>query len=266
MPSSVMPNSWAHLFMILRCFRPLRIFILVPHMRKVVAELCKGFKEIFLVAVMLIVLIFVFANWGVHLFGMRFAACNDRTIANRSECFGIYKAKVFVTKMKLQPREDMEHPALWVPRVWKNPRRFHFDNLGTAMLALFEVLSYKGWVDLRDVIIDKRGPIASLYIHLYVFLGSMIGLTLFVGVVIANYKENKGTALLTVDQMRWSDLKKRLKIAQPLHVPPKPENNILQAGIYVITQNVYFKKMIAILVLVNSSLLCLPWKVTKSES
>lgn len=31
----------------------------------------------------------------------------------------------------------------------------------------------------------------------------MIGLTLFVGVVIANYSENKGTALLTVDQRRW---------------------------------------------------------------
>ena len=42
------------------------------------------------------------------------------------------------------------------------------------------------------------------------------------------YRENKGTALLTVDQMRWSDLKKRLKIAQPLHVPPKPENNRFQ--------------------------------------
>ena len=46
--------------------------------------------------------------------------------------------------------------------------------------------------------------------------------------VIANYRENKGTALLTVDQMRWSDLKKRLKIAQPLHVPPKPENSRIQ--------------------------------------
>ncbi len=87
------------------------------------------------------------------------------------------------------------------------------------------MLSYKGWVDLRDVIIFKMGPIYAIYIHMYVFLGSMIGLTLFVGVVIANYRENKGTALLTVDQMRWSDLKKRLKIAQPLHVPPRPENS-----------------------------------------
>ena len=58
------------------------------------------------------------------------------------------------------------------------------------------------------------------------------------------YRENKGTALLTVDQMRWSDLKKRLKIAQPLHVPPKPENNIFQACIYDVTQTTLFKRQV----------------------
>jgi hypothetical protein len=113
-------------------------------MRKVVSELCRGFKEIFLVAVMLIVLMFVFANFGVHLFGMKFAACNDVTVRNRSECRGVYFAKLFVTKMNLPLREGADHPALLAPRVWKNPRRFHFDNVGAAMLALFEVLSYKG--------------------------------------------------------------------------------------------------------------------------
>ncbi len=71
MPQKVSPNSMAQFLMLLRCFRPLRIFILVPHMRKVVSELCRGFKEIFLVAVLLIVLIFIFACYGVHLFGMR---------------------------------------------------------------------------------------------------------------------------------------------------------------------------------------------------
>jgi hypothetical protein len=56
-----------------------------------------------------------------------------------------------------------------------NPRRFNFDNLGVSILALFEVLSYKGWVDLRDVILKKMGPIYGIFIHTYVFLGSMIG-------------------------------------------------------------------------------------------
>ena len=32
-----------------------------------------------------------------------------------------------------------------------------------------------GWVDLRDVIIYKQGTVAAIYIHLYIFLGSMIG-------------------------------------------------------------------------------------------
>ena len=65
----------------------------------------------------------------------------------------------------------------------------------------------------------------------------MIGLTLFVGVVIANYMENKGTALLTVDQKRWMDLSGRIKLAQPLHMPPKPEGFKLQALMYDITQH-----------------------------
>ena len=89
------------------------------------------------------------------------------------------------------------------------------------MLALFAVLSFKGWLDIRDVLIKTLGPVRflscflfellqfrfiqvhAIYIHIFVFLGCMIGLTLFVGVVIANYSENKGTALLTVDQRRW---------------------------------------------------------------
>ena len=107
----------AQFLMLLRCFRPLRIFILVPHMRKVVHELCRGFKEIFLVAVLLIVLIFIFACYGVHLFGMRFAACNDYNITTRAECIGIYRTEVFVTKMNLPHREGCQKPGLYTPRV-----------------------------------------------------------------------------------------------------------------------------------------------------
>ncbi|KAG8306968.1 hypothetical protein J6590_034513 [Homalodisca vitripennis] len=100
----------------------------------------------------------------------------------------------------------------------------------------------------------------AIYIHIYIFLGCMIGLTLFVGVVIANYSENKGTALLTVDQRRWCDLKKRLKIAQPLHLPPRPDGKKFRAKIYDLTQNISFKRFIAGMVLINSSLLCVSWR------
>ncbi|XP_065295838.1 sodium leak channel NALCN [Dermacentor albipictus] len=260
MPQQVPPQSGTQLLLLLRCVRPLRIFSLVPHMRKVVCELCRGFKEILLVSILLIVLMFVFACYGVHLFGGRLARCNDPDIKTRRECVGFFMRKVFVTKMKLQPAENDTYPVILVPRVWANPRRFNFDSIGNAMLALFEVLSFKGWLDIRDVLLHRLGPVHAIYIHIFVFLGCMIGLTLFVGVVIANYSENKGTALLTVDQRRWCDLKKRLKIAQPLHLPPRPDHHKLRAFIYDITQNLLFKRAIAMLVMANSSLLCVSWK------
>ncbi|XP_011187769.2 sodium leak channel NALCN isoform X1 [Zeugodacus cucurbitae] len=259
MPQQIPTSSGAQLLMILRCVRPLRIFTLVPHMRKVVYELCRGFKEILLVSTLLILLMFIFASYGVQLYGGRLARCNDPTILRREDCVGVFMRRVFVTKMKLVPANNESYPSMLVPRVWANPRRFNFDNIGDAMLTLFEVLSFKGWLDVRDVLIKAVGPIHAVYIHIYIFLGCMIGLTLFVGVVIANYSENKGTALLTVDQRRWCDLKKRLKIAQPLHLPPRPDGRKFRAFTYDITQNIIFKRIIAVVVLINSMLLSITW-------
>lgn len=51
------------------------------------------------------------------------------------------------------------------------------------------------------------------------------------------------------------DLKKRLKIAQPLHLPPRPDGRKVRAFAYDVTQNLSFKRIIAIVVLINSALL-----------
>lgn len=50
-------------------------------------------------------------------------------------------------------------------------------------------------------------------------------------------------------------MKKRLKIAQPLHLPPRPDGRRVRAAAYDITQHIAFKRCIAIAVLLNSSLL-----------
>ena len=62
--------------MIARAMRPLRIYTLVPHIRRVVLELCRGFKEILLVTILMIVVIFIFASFGVQAVGGKLAACN----------------------------------------------------------------------------------------------------------------------------------------------------------------------------------------------
>ena len=117
LPTRVPPGSGAQAVMVLRCLRPLRIYNLVPHMRKVVSELCRGFKEILLVSILLIVLMFVFASYGVQLFGGRLARCNDPNVTSREDCTGVFRRRIFVTKMRLPERNEIP-PSLIVPRVW----------------------------------------------------------------------------------------------------------------------------------------------------
>ncbi|KAI6241045.1 Sodium leak channel non-selective protein [Aphelenchoides fujianensis] len=248
MPKHVEINSLAQLLMIFRAMRPLRIYTLVPQIRRVVVELCKGFKEIILVTILLVLLVFVFASFGVQTVGGKLAGCTDMTIQNRENCSGLFEQKIFVTRIEVYGKNhDEMHPKMLVPRVWSNPRNFNFDHIGNAMLA--------------------SGPWAVLFIHFYVFIGSMIGITLFVGVVVANYMQNRGTALLTVDQRRWHDLKARLRMAQPLHVPPKPaESAKLRIRLYELTMSRSFKQFFVILVLVNSATLVIPWNVDEEQS
>lgn len=118
MPRNVSSGSSSQILMIMRCVRPLRIFTLVPHMRKVVYELCRGFKEILLVSILLILLMFIFASYGVQLYGGRLAKCNDPTIFRREDCVGVFIRRVFVTKMKIRPGYTENYPAILVPRVW----------------------------------------------------------------------------------------------------------------------------------------------------
>ena len=68
-----------------------------------------------------------------------------RSISKFVTFFTTFRAEVHVTKMNLEAsRNGCPNPGLLVPRVWHNPRRFHFDNIWRSMLALFEVLSFKG--------------------------------------------------------------------------------------------------------------------------
>lgn len=61
---------------------------------------------------------FVFASYGVQIFGGRLARCNDPNIKERENCTGVFMRKIFVTKMKMEPGENESYPAILVPRVW----------------------------------------------------------------------------------------------------------------------------------------------------
>lgn len=63
--------------------------------------------------------------------------------------------------------------------------------------------------------------IHGIYIHVFVFLGCMIGLTLFVGVVIANFNENKVKRVnfFCVQLMWWREKRKNNEIVHLFREP-----------------------------------------------
>lgn len=73
--------------------------------------------------------------------------------------------RLFFLFFFLQPEIDVSVMSF----LRANPRNFNFDNVGNAMLALFEVLSLKGWVEVRDVIIHRVGPVVNLSIPFFFF-------------------------------------------------------------------------------------------------
>ena len=247
-PHLIPARSGAQVLMVLRCLRPLRIVTLVPKMQKVILELVGGYKEILKVSAMQFMLMFIFASYGVQVFSGKFGSCNDRNISKQEECTGTFEIEI------APPRElrDLTGTSkILVPRVWKNPRNFDFDNVIHAFLALFEVLSLEGWLEVRDVIQAVVAEEYSLYVHIYVLIGSMVGLTLFVGVIVMNFNEKKGIALLTVDQRRWQDLKKRLRLAQPLHIAPRPRKEGIRAILFDATQSRFYRGIEISLVVID---------------
>ena len=54
-----------------------------------------------------------------------------------------------------------------VPRVWRNPKNFDFDNMENAFLALMEMLSLEGWIGIRDTV--REIPKVPLIIQIFAF-------------------------------------------------------------------------------------------------
>ena len=261
-PATIPPGSVAQVILGLRALRPLRLITLAPPLRKVVTVLLSGYKAIIKVAILQFALMFVFASYGVQYLGDKLYKCNDDLITTKANCTGVFLMKI------AQPNDFTnlkgDQVTILVPRMWRNPRSFNFDNMGNALFALLEILSLEGWTEVRDIIEAEFGFFGSLYPHVYVFFASLIGLTLFIGVIVSNFNENKGTALLTVEQKRWKDLKKKLLLAQPLHLPTRPPTNTLRYTLFEIFVGKTYNRCYGILIAVNcSTLLAGQWVPTE---
>ena len=97
----------------------------------------------------------------------------------------------------------------------------NFDNVVTAFLTLFQMMTTEGWTDVMWDGIDSVGiemqPKKNarywviIYIVTFMIIGSQFIINLFVGVVIDNFnkikeKEELGSMFVTEDQKQWIEI------------------------------------------------------------
>ncbi|KAL1865499.1 calcium channel protein [Diaporthe australafricana] len=157
-------------------------------------------------------LIIPFAIYGTNLFMGKMATCNDDGAGEfLHDCFGEYNSS----------------PYAWdvlAPRVADNPF-FSFDDFGSSLFILFQIVSQEGWIDVSFAAQSITGmgkqPVYgvaqgnAVFFIIYNLLGTVFVLTLFISVFMRNYTEQTGVAYLTTEQRSWLELRKRLRQISP---------------------------------------------------
>ncbi|XP_078316439.1 sodium channel protein para-like isoform X3 [Crassostrea virginica] len=232
----------------LRALRPLRAVSRWEGMRVVVNALIKAIPSI--ANVMMVCLIFwlIFGIVGVQFFAGKFFKCVDadgnklspNITANRTEC----EAKGYE---------------------WINSK-VNFDNVLMAYLALFQVATYKGWIDVMNDAIDSKNIDEqperedNVYMYLYfvffIIFGSFFTLNLFIGVIIENFNQQKKKAggslemFMTEDQKKYYKAMKRMAAKSPQKSIPRP-GNIIMGWIFDAVTNQKFDIGIMIIIMLN---------------
>lgn len=158
------------------------------------------------------------AIYGVNLFNGKLVACNDGSgsIVDLTDCVGEFNSTPF----------NNDWPML-APRVAANPF-FNFDDFGSSLFVLFQIVSQEGWVDVSfaaQAITGKGlqpedGPPYSaqgnaVFFVVFNLLATVFVLTLFISVFMRNYTEQTGVAFLTAEQRSWLELRKLLRQISP---------------------------------------------------
>ncbi|KAH8197534.1 hypothetical protein TruAng_008317 [Truncatella angustata] len=158
-------------------------------------------------------LLIPFAIYAVTLFNGKLVTCNDGNVFNLADCFGEYEAAPF----------SGDWPML-APRVADNPF-YSFDDFGSALFILFQIVSQEGWVDVSFAVqaitgkgtqpSDNNAPGNGVFLVIFNILSTVFVLTLFISVFMRNYTELTGVAFLTTEQRSWLELRKLLRQISP---------------------------------------------------
>ncbi|XP_074429511.1 sodium channel protein type 5 subunit alpha-like [Larus michahellis] len=202
----------------LRALRPLRALSRFEGIKVVVNALLGAIPSILNVLLVCIVFWLLFNIVGVKLLGKKFWQCklkegNISLINNETDC-------------------------TFYNGVWTNSD-VNFDNVAMGYLALLQVATFKGWMDIMYAAVDSREigeqpqfeAFLAMYTYFVIFIifGSFFMLNLFIGVVISNFNQQRkkisGKDLfLTEEQKKYYNALKKLGSKKPQKPIPRPLN------------------------------------------
>ncbi|XP_074169210.1 voltage-dependent L-type calcium channel subunit alpha-1D isoform X11 [Rhinolophus sinicus] len=238
---------------VLRVLRPLRAINRAKGLKHVVQCVFVAIRTIGNIMIVTTLLQFMFACIGVQLFKGKFYRCTDEAKSNPEECRGLFI---------LYKDGDVDNPVVR-ERIWQNSD-FNFDNVLSAMMALFTVSTFEGWPELLYKAIDSNGenvgPIynyrveISIFFIIYIIIVAFFMMNIFVGFVIVTFQEQgeKEYKNCELDKNQRQCVEYALK-ARPLrrYIPKNP----YQYKFWYVVNSSPFEYMMFVLIMLNT--LCL---------
>ncbi|NXB06648.1 SCN5A protein, partial [Cnemophilus loriae] len=236
----------------LRALRPLRALSRFEGMRVVVNALLGAIPSIMNVLLVCLIFWLIFSIMGVNLFAGKFGKCVNMTDENSE------------LSISIENKTDCEAYNNTGKIFWVNVK-VNFDNVGSGYLALLQVATFKGWMDIMYAAVDSREKDDqprmenSLYMYLYfvnfIVFGSFFTLNLFVGVIIDNFNQQKKKIsgediFMTEEQKKYYSAMKKLGSKKPQKPIPRPLNRY-QGFLFDIVTSQMFDVVIMGLICLN---------------
>ncbi|KAL3311945.1 Sodium channel, voltage-gated, type IX, alpha subunit [Cichlidogyrus casuarinus] len=244
----------------LRALRPLRAVSRWELMRIVVNALFQAIPAIFHVFLVIIVFWLIFSIMGMQLFGGKFRKC-IATETNEALPANSFPNKTFC----------LQYEILHKNVSWRNSK-INFDNVLNGYLALLQVATFKGWLEIMnnavDIVDTDMQPIKNyrkanyFYFILFIIFGAFFTLNLFIGVIIDNFNVQKRKAggsiemFLTDEQKKYYNAMKKMSNTAPQKPIPRPRFRISRLAFDVVT-NQKFDLFIMCIILLNTFIMCI---------
>ncbi|XP_078424367.1 voltage-dependent L-type calcium channel subunit alpha-1C [Cetorhinus maximus] len=235
---------------VLRVLRPLRAINRAKGLKHVVQCVFVALRTIGNIVIVTTLLQFMFACIGVQLFKGKLYTCTDGSKQREFECRGQYI---------LYKDGDVTQPTI-SKRKWENSE-FNFDDVPSAMMALFTVSTFEGWPQLLYRAIDSHtedaGPIynyrveISIFFIIYIIVIAFFMMNIFVGFVIVTFQEQGEQEYKNceLDKNQRQCVEYALK-ARPLrrYIP----KNTYQYKVWYVVNSTYFEYLMFVLILLNT--------------